>query len=185
MPSHQVHMARLRQQLERAVELSRQAEAEDDRVAALLLQQRDAISEAVTRFRHQRGRDLRVLALDQDRLLCDLYQAVAGAFGIGCDVAADQAGVRKTRHDAEHALIVADPRLQDAMVEALAEEPRPMLVMTPDVAEVALTLQSPFMERSLGMLVKPFELEPLAFIISHWTFIRLIGDEAPGSVTVH
>lgn len=169
-------MARLRRQLERAVELSRGAGAESDRVAALLAQQRGVIGEAAVRYREGRGRELRVLALEQDPLLCDLYGAVAAAFGIGCDIAADRSGVTSSGQAADHALVIADPKLRDAITAALEATPRPMLVMTPSVAEVSATLQSPFMEQSLGMLVKPFELEPLVFIIAHWTFIRLIGE---------
>jgi hypothetical protein len=178
-------MSRLRQQLERAIELALLEEAGEDRVAALLIQQRAVLGEAVARFREWHGRDLRVLVLEDDALLCELYEDVAGAFGIACDVATDANGVKAAGQDADHALVIADPKWQEAIAQALVGNPRPMLVMTPAVAEVNRALQSPFMERSLGMLVKPFELEPLAYIVAHWTLLRLIGEGVGGSGTAH
>lgn len=170
-------MAQLRRQLEHAVERSRGRDAEGDRVAELLVQQRCAIGEASARYRAARQRDLRLLAVEPDPLLSDLYRAVAGAFGIGCDVATDRDAVLAAQQDAEHALVLADPKLREAIGAALDATPRPMLIMTPAVPEVSVALQSPYMERSLGMLVKPFELEPLTFIIAHWTYMRTMNGE--------
>ncbi|HKO56105.1 MAG TPA: hypothetical protein VJ276_09515 [Thermoanaerobaculia bacterium] len=175
MSTHEAHLARLHHQLERAVALSGQPDAPGERVAALIIQQRGVIVAALERVRELHGRDIRLLAIDEDPALCTLYMAVAGAFGIACDVTRDAADVADAQRAADHALVLADSKLQDAIAVALSESPRPMLIMTPAVADVSAALASPFMERSLGMLIKPFELEPLAYIIVHWTLIRLMA----------
>jgi hypothetical protein len=181
MPTHEAHLARLHHQMERAIALAEGEDVGGDRVAALLVEQRAVIGGALARLH----RDVRLLAIDEDPALCILYTAVAGAFGIGCDVARDTAGVAAAQRGADHALILADSKLQDAIAAALTESPRPMLIMTPALAEVSFALASPHMAHSLGMLIKPFELEPLAYIIAHWTLIRLIAEGGWGGDTVH
>jgi hypothetical protein len=187
MPSDDVHLARLWEQLQRAIAFSGRPddpEVRDDRVAALLVEQGSMIRREVVRLRELRGRDLRLLAIEEALPLCALYAAVGDAFGIGCDVATTADAVTAARAYADHAVILADWKLPDVIAVALNAIPPPTLLMTPTLGEMSAARDSPFMERSLGMLIQPFELEPLASIVSHWTVVRLMGGGGKGELRI-
>ncbi|MBV9496058.1 MAG: hypothetical protein JOZ54_17555 [Acidobacteria bacterium] len=177
MSIHAAHVARLRTQLERAIALSLRPagpKTADDRLVALLGQQRDAIADAMQTAKMRGGREVRLLVIERDAALCGLYSAMAEAFGIECDSAADVLSVMSTKHAASHALVVADWHLADAIAEGLEQLPRPKLLLTAASEELVVARESPLLPGALGMLLAPFELEPLMAIVTHWMLRRLV-----------